>query len=475
MLTSSRDDGLRSLRCCKRRSVVSNLRDYGRKWASSRLRIAVIHPEPIRSSARATFSERGSSSDLALAAVAGLSIQGHAVSLYASGYREKDIPEYFWDSGGDLKACVPRILRLAFFPSHPACSEWVTVMVSLIITCRIVFDCLITFLINLVWWVLPGSSRPRSVVLDVVITFGRTVLPHALLSKISPIEILHFPTDLALDHIIGDNFLSKRFFNLSRCTLVVATTDSESMEWSKYLRPSPASLACKVVTVYAPVVAGGGCCNLKAEFNKQRPFFASLAWYRDTSDVLIAIEAFSIFLSLIDGEKSCEEVDGCTGSGTVSTLPLLVIILGTRSDQDQQLLILTQEIKRLNMTDHVSLETSSSAVDGGVLLENCIAVIHTPRDINQVRVPCAAMLAGRPVITTTSFSLMEPVRHESTGIIVKTRSATLIAQAIHQIFSLSINRPAELNRMGLRGRQRVLTEFSIEMFGSRLDDALGSL
>lgn len=463
MLTSSRDDGLRSLRCCKRRSVVSNLRDYGRKWASSRLRIAVIHPEPIRSSSRATYSERGSSSDLALAAVAGLSIQGHAVSLYASGYREKDIPEYFWDSGGDLKACVPRIMRLAFFPSHPACSEWVSVMVSVIITCRIVIDCLITWLINLVWSVLPGNSRPRSAVLDVVITFGRTVLPHALLSKIAPIEIVHFPTDVLLEQIIGDNIVSKKFLNLSKCTLVVGTTDSESMEWSNYLLPSPASLAFKVVTVYAPVVAGvgGGC----PESQKQRPFFTSLAWYRDTSDVLISIEAFSIFLSLIDGDPE----NGCTGSGTVSNFPQLVIIFDKKST-DSQLLVVTQEIKRLNMMDHVSLETSSWE-----LLEKSIAVIHTPRDINQVRVPCAAMLASRPVITTTSFSLMEPVRHESTGIIVKTRSANLIALAIHQIFSLYINRPAEINRMGLRGRQRVLTEFSIEMFGSRLDDALGNL
>ena len=35
-----------------------------------------------------------------------------------------------------------------------------------------------------------------------------------------------------------------------------------------------------------------------------------------------------------------------------------------------------------------------------------------------------------------------------------------------------MNRQHEWNRMGLRGKQRVLTEFSIEMFGSRLDDLL---
>ena len=478
MLMSNRDDGLRSLRCCKRRSVVSNLRGFGQKWVSSRLRIAIIHPEPIRGSPSAAYSAQAVSSDLALAAAAGLSIQGHSVSLYTSGYRQKDIPEYFWETTGDVKACIPRIARLALFPPGTACSRMGTFLVSVIISARVLFDCLIYFIVNFVWSILPAvvqrarggpfAYRPSTArVLDIVISFGDNLLPHLFLSCATG-EIVHFPMGMSLDEIEPKNAWMKRILNLARCSHVVGSTDSESLQWTSIANTSKKFI--KVSTLYAPVISFPISPRTSSMISGSRPFFVSLAWYADFQEVLIAIESFSVFLSNLEDLR-----EGCTGSGSVSNLPFL-IVAGV-SENNKALAV--QEINRCDLVEggQVVLLANRDCPSDTIseILDKCIAVIHTPGEINQVRVPCAAMLAGKPVITTVSFSQAEPVRHEATGFIVKTRSAQVIAQTIDSVFSISLNRPSELTRMGLRARQRVLTEFSVEMFGSRLDDALSAV
>lgn len=494
---SNRDDGLRSLRCCKRRSVVSNLRGFGNKWASSRLRIAILHPAPVRPGPFAAFARSASSSQLALAAVAGLSLQGHSVSLYTSGYRQKDIPDYLWETSGDVKTCLPRLFRLALFPVSGSRCEWGNTVVSILISVRVILSCLVAYVLNFLWSLLPvmvqrarPGARHNSALLDVIITFEDAVLPHVLLSPFVG-EIVHFPIYKSLSEILGHKIFSSVLFNLSRCDLVVGTTDHESISWSML------SLPLQVATVYAPVIAAvpsvltptsssrrlsmaspSGPSQYEERINQiksgSRPFFVSLAWYPDFSDLLLAVEAFSLFLaSHQPTEQSEPEEDGCTGSARVLHLPRLVV---AGVDRDNHLLLL-REINRYRLTENDDIIVLDSGLPPALLaelMESSIGLIHTPGEVNQVRIPCAGMLAARPVITTVSFSQSEPVRHESTGILVKARSAHVLAQTIDNLFTMSVNRTAEWARQGLRGRQRVVTEFSIEMFGSRLDDVFES-
>ena len=157
------------------------------------------------------------------------------------------------------------------------------------------------------------------------------------------------------------------------------------------------------------------------------------------------------------------------------SMPRLVVVGVAPTDY----LIVLREANRLKLTEGedivILLNTLVSSAGVSDLIDRSLAVIHTPGEVNDTRIPCAAMLSSRPVITTISFSQTEPVRHESTGILVKTRSPHLVAQAIDQIYNLFTTRHAEWTRMGQRGKQRVVTEFSIEMFGSRLDDILEAL
>jgi hypothetical protein len=500
---SFREDGLRSLRCCKRRSVVSNLRGFGSKWACSRLRIAIIHPNPIRASPYSTFSRLSPSSELALAAAAGLSLQGHNVTLFTSGYRQKDIPDYLWDTSGEVKACIPRLLRLALFPNTGERSRWISEIVSVLISIRVLLACIVAYFVNYLISLLPvlfhkAKLRPPSL-LDVVITFEDTTLPHLLLYPFAG-EVVHFPNGKDYSAIVPlDSMIGEKLCNMSRARMIVGTSDSESIRWS--MMASHVGLLTQVVTIYPPVVAqihsvltptGSNRRSVLEETSTSeldyqekvseivrspRPYFMALAWYPDPSDLIICLEAFALFLqsklpsSAVECQSEPEE-DGCTGSATLKTLPRLVV---GGVDLDNSYLTILREINRLKLIeteDVVVIDSNCPPCLMADLMGSCVGLIHTPGEVNHVRIPCAAMLASRPVITTVSFSKTEPVRHEATGILVKARSASVIAQAIENLFSLFANRQHEWNRMGLRGKQRVLTEFSVEMFGSRLDDLL---
>jgi hypothetical protein len=249
------------------------------------------------------------------------------------------------------------------------------------------------------------------------------------------------------------------------------------------------STSAQIVTIYPPVISHNPDkvvvkqFSVRDETHQSRPYFVALSWYRKNfDDLLIAIESFGVFIKSFDDQafSSCDEKeDGCTGSFKSSVVmtskrrlkPLLMVVDVRPEDKD----LVLAEIARNRLQENVvvipeCLEESPSKVSN--ILNHCIGVIHTPTEVNEIRIPCASMLSSRPVITTMSFCLSEPVRHESTGVLVKTASPHLVAQGIEHVYSLYCSRNSEWVRMGQRGKQRVLTEFSVEMFGSRLDDVI---
>ena len=443
---------------------MSDLRRFGHKWSSSRLRISIIHPSPIRSDQYSTYSPKPCSSDIALAAAAGLSLQGHSVTLYTSGYRQKDIPDYLWDTSVEVKTCLPRIVRLALFSSGYRTRKLVPARVSLqvvsiLISLRVIVGCILSYLFNLLWSLLPrraaarGLANFRSPRLDVVLLF-ETTIPSVLLSPLFVTDLVYY--SLALPE-------PETCFKKFKCILY--STDlrnQESIVRNHTLYPPVVSIAPSPLTPTH---------SRQQQHTSGRPYFVILAWHLNISDVFTAIEAFSIFLSSHvppPGEEVLD--DGCTGSTRFINMPRLVVCVQTLADY-MQILREANRLKLVEETD-VSVIIADSGIVADVLNGPCIAVIHTPTEINETRIPCAAMCSGRPVITTIAFCQTEPVRHESTGLIVKTRSPTSFATGLEFMYNLFISKHTEWNRMGQRGKQRVLSEFSIEMFGSRLDDIL---
>jgi glycosyltransferase involved in cell wall biosynthesis len=69
-----------------------------------------------------------------------------------------------------------------------------------------------------------------------------------------------------------------------------------------------------------------------------------------------------------------------------------------------------------------------------------------------------AMACGKPCITTDAPGCRDAVRHGDNGLLVPVRDAEALATAIRRL----LGRPEERVRMGARGRERAVSEFSQE-------------
>jgi glycosyltransferase involved in cell wall biosynthesis len=409
--------------------------------------------------------------------------------LYTSGYRHKDIPDYLWETQAEVKSCVPRMVRLALTNSPSVYYAYAQRLITAWICLRVLLNCLMAFMVDLLWSLLPqviqrargghsviGSSS-RTTLIDTVITFD-SVIPHVLLAPFAG-QIIHFPMNSDPDDF---GLYSSSFFRrfVPNIDLFVTSTDWEAMRWSSERQ---------VTTIYSPVVSVSSPLSPSHHTRwstifsnldlHPKSYFVMLAWYSKLSDLCLGIEAFGAFLSSHmppPGELPSEEEEGSTGStAKFFKLPKLVIADVLKEDY----VMVMKEVHRLKLVEGAEvillLRNTINPAGIGNLIENSVALLHTPSDINDIRIPCAGMLAAVPVISTMSFCSSEPVRHESTGILVKAGSPQMLAQSIDMIYNMHSTRPVEWRRMGQRGKQRAVTEFSIEMFGSRLDDVLESL
>lgn len=407
------------------------------------------------------------------------------MTLYTPGYKYKDIPEYLWDSSADIKSCLPRIVRLALFSrgsgvyDNERSSAVLMYLIALILSIRVIFHCIISFVTNLMWSLLPQviqrarggrtavtTSISTSIkLLDVLITFDSSpaTLPHILLSPFAK-KIISFrsgPRDT-------NDCLFSKWFSCRQPDQFIVTSDSDSL--SSFYQP---------VTIYPPVVVLDKFANPHLLPDKtNRPYFIALSWYKKHfTDIFVAIESFSVFLkSFTDALPENDDEDGCTGSLSIphDSLARPYLVIADVCPQDVSSIVAEISRLRLGLDEDVILVLSQESKDIASLVDASIGVIHTPTEVNEVGIACAGMLSGKPVVTTMSFCQSEPVRHESTGVLVKTASPHLVAQGIDHIYTLYMSRTAEWVRMGQRGKQRVLTEYSIEMFGSRLDDVIES-
>ena len=77
-----------------------------------------------------------------------------------------------------------------------------------------------------------------------------------------------------------------------------------------------------------------------------------------------------------------------------------------------------------------------------------------------------AMATGLPVVATDSGGARELVRHAETGLLIKPGAADELAEAITAL----LGDGARARRMGERGRERVVREFSAEVWVGKLQD-----
>ncbi|KAF3442381.1 hypothetical protein FNV43_RR16297 [Rhamnella rubrinervis] len=120
--------------------------------------------------------------------------------------------------------------------------------------------------------------------------------------------------------------------------------------------------------------------------------------------------------------------------------------------------------EREGVSKQVNFITSCSTSERNALLSQCLCVLYTPEDEHFGIVPLEAMAAQKPVIACNSGGPVETIKNGVTG---------YLCDPTPQEFSLAmakfIQDPKMAERMGVEARRHVTESFSTKIFGERLN------
>jgi len=149
----------------------------------------------------------------------------------------------------------------------------------------------------------------------------------------------------------------------------------------------------------------------------------------------------------------------------VKDLKLLIVGEGYMRDY------LMKMIKTLDLMDDVKLAGRLSHDDLRVIYNKAaITVLPSKREALPL-VLLESMACGTPVIATTNEGSIEIVSHGYDGLLVKQNDIAALSEAICRLISDSSLR----EEMGKRGREKVVSNFSIMNFGRKLNELYRSL
>jgi glycosyltransferase involved in cell wall biosynthesis len=149
----------------------------------------------------------------------------------------------------------------------------------------------------------------------------------------------------------------------------------------------------------------------------------------------------------------------------VKDLKLLIVGEGYMKDY------LKRMLKTLDLVNDVKLTGRLSHDDLRVIYNKAtITVLPSKREALPI-VLLESMACGTPVIATINEGSMEIVSHGYDGLLVKQDDITALSEAICRLISDSSLR----EEMGKRGREKVVSNFSIMKFGRQLNELYRSL
>ncbi|XP_077241060.1 uncharacterized protein LOC143881697 [Tasmannia lanceolata] len=121
-------------------------------------------------------------------------------------------------------------------------------------------------------------------------------------------------------------------------------------------------------------------------------------------------------------------------------------------------------VEREGLSDRVKFVTSCSTAERNALLSQCICVLYTPKDEHFGIVPLEAMAAQKPVIACNSGGPLETIRDETTGFLCDPTP-----REFSQVMAKLISYPQLAEKMGKEARKHVREAFSTGIFGQRLN------
>ena len=431
---------VRSLRCCKRRSVMKDLQSFGRRWQRSRQRIGVVFPSTKVSGECASL-------------VRALAFQGHSVTVYCVGVQSPEVRASLGTSPVRLRTgAVPRMFRIflevmtsAIWGEESKQGERVAVFVyAVLLALRVVVGSLILYVYKQLSTILGKSTESRPYMYDVGIFFLRPDVAEFCLRRLCRATVA---ADEETWKFLDLARISKSLRRRVHCRHRLVWTDLDAEKWP----------GARVI--YPPFDVGTSKCSTLSTnfFGFSGEFFVSLPL--SAADAQLAVDAFILFIADLNATPD----EGITAT---AALPRLVVML-------QSEINVTEISDPAGVVEFVLLSRNCTTTHQKVvgrkfseICSACVALLNTPTLVNDVATVVTFMEFAKPVISTIARCTVEPLRANATGVLAKAKTPTAVKEALTTFWRAK----ADWSRLGTRGKQRAETEFCREIFANRLDE-----
>jgi alpha-1,3/alpha-1,6-mannosyltransferase len=181
---------------------------------------------------------------------------------------------------------------------------------------------------------------------------------------------------------------------------------------------------------------------------KERRYFLSINRFEQKKNLELAIDAFA----LLEPEMAQD------------THLVLAGGYDDRVEENARVFeALTWRIEERKLKGRVSLVRNVSQALKTQLLQNCVALIYTPRNEHFGIVPLEAMALGRPVIASDTGGPTETVAHEETGFLCEDTP-----EAFSRAMRALLGSDSRADVMGRAGMRRVHALFGPDAFAKKL-------
>lgn len=189
--------------------------------------------------------------------------------------------------------------------------------------------------------------------------------------------------------------------------------------------------------------------------------FLSINRYERKKNLDLCIKAFSIVKKLID--KEWESLPKCH-----------LYIAGGYDPRVTENIEHYEELVKIvdefGLSDSVTFLKSPSDEEKKFLLQNCTALLYTPVNEHFGIVPLEAMYMKKPVIACNSGGPLETVIDGETGYLSDPNPESFAEKMIKFVEDQILS-----EKIGAKGREHVINNFSIKKFDEELDSILSNL
>ncbi|OVA15160.1 Glycosyl transferase [Macleaya cordata] len=398
--------------------------DKGKGGRSSKLNIAIIHPD----------LGIGGAERLIVDAAVELASHGHNVRVFTAHHDRNRCFEETLDGTFPVTVYGTFLPRHIFYRFHALCAYLRCIFVALcVLLMWPSFDVVLADQVSVIVPLMKAKKSSKVVFYchfpDLLLAQHTTVLRRIYRKPINMVE--EATTGMADLILVNSRFTASTFASTFKCLD------------AKGIRPA----------VLYPAV------NVE-QFDKPSAYnlnFLSINRFERKKNIDLAISSFAMLHSL--------EADVLKGLDLAKASLTVVGGFDKRLRENVEYL---DELKSLaereGVSNRVNFITSCTTSERNALLSQCLCVLYTPKDEHFGIVPLEAMAAQKPVIACNSGGPVETVRDGVTG---------FLCEPTPQEFSLAmakfISNPDLAERMGGEARRHVSEAFSTKIFGQRLN------